>query len=132
MDDPESALPLPLFTGGAVIARIFTGERRSVDSLRSGRDRLMQAPPRERRVDPAYWWLATDAVLQLGGDEWKRWAKSLQEAILMHKRDEPPALAGSWDPAGLWGSLGGRVACTAVTILALELFYRDEAAQQKD
>lgn len=132
LGEPEAALPLPLFTGGAVIARIFTGERRSVDALRSGRDRLMQATPEARRPDPAYWWLATYAMFQMGGEEWKRWTKELLAAVLLLQRDEPSELAGSWDPAGLWGQLGGRVASTAVSCLTLEIYYRYERAMQQD
>ena len=130
--DPEQALPLPLFSAGAAFSRLCAGESGGTVGLRQLRDQLLAAPPHARRPDPAYWWLATHAVFRLGAEAWKAWEPQLLEAVLLLQREEPPELAGSWDPAGLWGQLAGRAGSTAANALALELHYRHERATAPD
>ena len=63
---------------------------------------------------------------QWGGEHWKQWRKSIEQALLPHQRMEDPEdnFYGSWDPVGPWGEDGGRVYSTAVGALILEVYYR--------
>ena len=62
-------------------------------------------------------------MFQLGGDHWKVWSEALDRALLPAQRREG-CEAGSWDPVGVWGSEGGRIFATAMSILILETEYR--------
>jgi len=93
-------------------------------------DRLSSKPPvwsvGDGRADPYYWFWGSDAMRQVGGDRWWAWRQALESAVVAHQRgpDQGAAAAGSWDPVGPWGEVGGRVYSTAVTTLALESSYR--------
>ena len=128
----EEVWPLPLFGAGALLSRVFAGEARSSAGLRLLRDQLSTWLPQVRRPDPAYWWWGTYAMFQMGGDDWTRWHKALLSALFTLQREEPPELSGSWDPAGVYGQLGGRAASTAAGMLALEVYYRYERAAAPD
>ncbi len=125
LGDPAKAPAAPLFTAGSVIARIFCGERRSVESLRSGANALTPIRP---GFEPAYGYFGTYAMFQMGGEKWAAWSKAMQRAVLSVQVVDPEQ-AGSWDPAGIWGALGGRAATTAVNALTLEIYYRYERAR---
>ena len=74
-------------------------------------------------VDFYYWYYATLAMFQMGGDFWRQWNKSMKVALVDHQRtggDEN----GSWDPIDAWGFAGGRVYATAINVLSLEIYYR--------
>jgi hypothetical protein len=71
-----------------------------------------------------YWYYATLALYQHGGEPWTRWNAAMRDRIvgLQHSSGHR---AGSWDPdASLYGSKGGRIYCTALATLTLEVYYR--------
>ncbi len=92
--------------------------------------RASKSPPTwsaaEGTIDFIYWYFGSLASYQLGGGAWTRWSEALREELLAHQRggDDPCAYAGSWDPAGPWGRIGGRVAATALLAMCLETPYR--------
>ena len=73
-----------------------------------------------------YWYYGTFAMNQWGGDQWKKWKKAIETALLENQRMEDPEdnFYGSWDPVGPWGEDGGRVYTTATGALILEVYYR--------
>jgi len=82
----------------------------------------------ERRVQIGYlqhyyWWHGTDALARLGGGDWSAWNGALKKALLPKQRKDGHA-AGSWDPAGTYGKVGGRVYSTALCAMMLESYYR--------
>jgi hypothetical protein len=82
----------------------------------------------ERRVQIGYlqhyyWWHGTEALARLGGGAWSAWNGALKKALLPKQR-KTGALAGSWDPAGTYGKVGGRLFATALCTLMLESYYR--------
>jgi len=46
------------------------------------------------------------------------------EAALLEKQVGSGHKKGSWDPIGIHGRQGGRVATTALGVLCLEVYYR--------
>ena len=52
--------------------------------------------------------------------------KAIEKALIPNQRREDPEdnFYGSWDPAGPWGTEGGRVYSTALCTLILEVYYR--------
>jgi hypothetical protein len=71
-----------------------------------------------------YWYYATIAMYQHGGRPWTRWNDRVRDRLvgLQRKSGHP---AGSWDPDdSLYGASGGRIYCTALAALTLEVYYR--------
>jgi hypothetical protein len=69
------------------------------------------------------WWHATEALARAGGPDWTAWNEALKKALLGHQRRDGHA-AGSWDPEGTYGKVGGRVFSTALCALMLESYWR--------
>ena len=71
-----------------------------------------------------YWYYGTLAMYQHGGDAWYRWNAQVRDAVVRRQRDRGHS-AGSWDPdVSPYGAKGGRVYCTALAALSLEVYYR--------
>jgi len=70
-----------------------------------------------------YWYYATLGLRQLGGEPWRQWNASLQEALVSTQR-KSGHLTGTWDPTTRWGGAGGRIYSTALATLCLEVYYR--------
>ncbi len=71
-----------------------------------------------------YWYYATLALHQHGGEPWSRWNAGNRDRIvkLQHTTGH---IAGSWDPdESHYGAKGGRIYGTALAALTLEVYYR--------
>ncbi|MCH8042922.1 MAG: terpene cyclase/mutase family protein [Planctomycetes bacterium] len=95
----------------------------SAAATKEASDYLLTMPPGAERPNLYYWYYATLAMNQVGGDAWTRWNVSLKRALLPRQR-RGGALAGSWDANTQWGAHGGRVYSTALAALSLEVYYR--------
>ena len=92
-------------------------------------DFLLADPPGAGKPNFYYWYYATLAMHQVGGDAWTRWNTSLKRALLPRQR-RGGTLAGSWDANTVWGAHGGRVYTTALAALSLEVYYRYSPLQK--
>ena len=110
-------------TAEALACRLFL----QVDSDRAAIDEavrfVMQELPTNGPMNLYYWYYATLALFQTGGDAWTTWNTSLQERLLA-AQGTSGELAGSWPTATIWGGYGGRVYTTAMGALCLEVYYR--------
>jgi hypothetical protein len=71
-----------------------------------------------------YWYYATLALYQHGGEAWSTWNSRLRDRLVGLQRNTGHQM-GSWEPdQSLYGSKGGRVYCTALAALTLEVYYR--------
>jgi hypothetical protein len=71
-----------------------------------------------------YWYYATLALYQHGGEPWSRWNATLRDRIVGLQQTSGHR-AGSWDPDdSLYGTKGGRIYCTTLAALTLEVYYR--------
>lgn len=99
---------------------------------------------KQEKIDYYYWYYASLALYQTGGNNWKIWEKAMSRTLSEHQRgfseaDKSAGLVtdklldehGSWDPVGAWGGAGGRVYATAINCLTLETYYRHQRMQQK-
>ena len=119
---------VPCMTAAAILSRIFAGQRKSDEVIRDGGKILMEHLPswpkhKTRPVNMYYWYYGTYAMFQVGGRDWKKWNKAMKKALLDRqvKRGHDK---GSWHPVGEWGIAGGRVYSTAIGVLTLEAYYR--------
>jgi hypothetical protein len=117
-------------TAVGILTRIFLGEDpRNSKMIKMGADLCLEHPPvwepEAGTIDMYYWYYATLALFQVGGDHWKRWNRAMTDAIVKHQWPRKSgSRTGSWDPIGPWGPDGGRVYSTACMVLCLEVYYR--------
>lgn len=84
---------------------------------------LKNLPDWEESPNTYYWYYATLAMFQQGGNDWRRWNERLVPQLLGHQH-KSGRKSGSWDPEGEWAGVGGRVYQTALCALMLEVYYR--------
>jgi hypothetical protein len=118
-------------TAAALLARIFLGENpKGSDPIRKGADLCAKLLPRwdaqDGSIDMYYWYYATLAMFQVGGEPWKKWEAAMKPAIVDTQRRDGDfcRYKGSWDPIDPWGVDGGRVYSTACLAMCLEVWYR--------
>ena len=71
-----------------------------------------------------YWYYASIALFQAGGDAWQKWNIEIKKTLLTQQR-RGGCFDGSWDvPQNFWGVIGGRVYITSLCVLNLEIYYR--------
>lgn len=71
-----------------------------------------------------FWYYATLALHQIGGQGWNEWNKATQTVLVESQRKDGP-FAGSWDTnMDSHGDTGGRIYTTALGALMLEVYYR--------
>jgi len=127
-------------TAVGMLARIFLGENpKTSDPIKKGADLCVKLVPtwneQDGSIDMYYWYYATLAMFQVGGEPWKKWETAMKTAIVdtQHKDTDFCMYKGSWDPKDPWGPDGGRVYSTACLALCLEVWYRyDKVFGAKD
>ncbi len=71
-----------------------------------------------------YWYYATLALYQHGGEPWTKWNKSLRDRLI-GLQSTSGHQTGSWEPdSSLYGAKGGRIYSTALGAMTLEVYYR--------
>jgi hypothetical protein len=110
-------------TGEALFCRQLIDGAAPASATKEATDYLLTMPPGAERPNLYYWYYATLAMNQVGGEAWSRWNTSLKRALLPRQR-RGGAFAGSWDANTQWGAHGGRVYSTAMATLSLEVYYR--------
>ena len=116
-------------TAVALFCRYFMGQDpKEHEIMDTAADLVLSKPPvwneNSGAIDHYYWYYASYALYQAGGNHWKKWSQALAQAIPPHQRTDGENLRGSWDPIGAWGEDGGRVYATALLVLTLQAQYR--------
>ncbi|MGQ0615278.1 MAG: hypothetical protein ACT4PV_16220 [Planctomycetaceae bacterium] len=130
MQDRFPAEMTESMTAAGILTRIFLGEDpRTSDPIRRGVDLCLRRLPTwnttDGSIDMVYWYYATLALFQVGGEPWRRWNQAIQPAMVRSQHPRGSGRReGSWDPIDPWGPDGGRVYSTAVMVTCLEVYYR--------
>jgi hypothetical protein len=118
-------------TAAGVLARIFIGEDpKKSELIRKGADLMVKLLPtwndQDGSIDMYYWYYATLAMYQVGGDHWAKWNAAMNTSVVANQRMDTDycQFKGSWDPKDPWGPDGGRVYSTALLAMCLEVYYR--------
>ncbi|HEY3320581.1 MAG TPA: prenyltransferase/squalene oxidase repeat-containing protein [Planctomycetota bacterium] len=127
MPNAEHAESSHRLTAIGTLARQFMGWKRedlqgSVDSF-VNKGGVPAYGANGEKVDLYYWYYATMAVFQQGGDVWKRWNTAML-ATLLENQCKQGDETGSWNPVGAYATEWGRVGQTALSTLCLECYYR--------
>lgn len=85
---------------------------------------LMQSE--ERNV--YYWYYATQLLHNMRNKDWEAWNAKIREGLIATQTGGKGCDRGSWDPAlpqvDAWGTMGGRLYTTSLSLLTLEVYYR--------
>jgi hypothetical protein len=76
----------------------------------------------------------TLSMFQIGGKRFETWDAKCRDMLVASQRKDDGCFAGSWDPAGTAfpGNDVGRVMCTALCCLTLEVYFRHEKIDLKN
>ncbi len=108
-------------TSVGVLVRLLMGQNKGVNE---GTATLLEKTPDWKNPNLYYWYYATLALFQVGGDSWTQWNKPMKDSLCQNQETKG-CQDGSWDPAqDTWGDQGGRVYTTAMGALCLEVYYR--------
>jgi len=112
----------PLATAAGLVAQIDLGAKPADDAdLRAAGGFLLATAPAARGVAPMpYLFLATEALRDIGGEDFDAWNHQAREHLVRRQR-QAGDLDGSWDPDG---ADGGRMEATALALLTLQIPYR--------
>ena len=73
-----------------------------------------------------YWFHATQAIRNAGGQPWQTWNRAMAEALCSTQRTDGPS-AGSWPAESRFGGDRSAMYTTCLAVLTLEAYYRDRA-----
>jgi Squalene-hopene cyclase C-terminal domain len=120
----------------SMVCRLFMGVPRDDELIKLSSRWPAASTPTWEQKDFYYWYYATLAMFQTGGENWKVWNKDLKPTLIDNQRKGGPMdgsvndVDGSWDYTGdpYGGEKGhgkaGRVYTTALGALCLEVYYR--------
>jgi hypothetical protein len=124
---PGEGYPVtPTMTAEAWACRQFLGVGGPGPASDEAATYLLQHGPDRDPLNLYYWYYATLAMYQHGGDAWSRWNARVRDQLIQRQVRGGHA-DGSWDPAQCKDKhdrLGGRVYATALSALTLEVYYR--------
>ncbi len=116
--------PTPTMTAEAWVCRQFLGQVDSTQAATEAAAYLLDHKSDKGPTNFYYWYYATLALYQHGGEPWERWNLRGRDAIIALQQTAGHR-AGSWDPdQSEYGDKGGRIYCTALATLTLEVYYR--------
>lgn len=114
----------PTMTAEAWLCRQFLGQGGPGPASDEAAAYLLRHPPGQGVYNLYYYYYATLSMFQRGGDDWKRWNDLLRDDLVRRQKTVGHQ-AGSWEPDDSpYGAYGGRVYCTALATLTLEVYYR--------
>ena len=114
----------PTMTAEAWVCRQFLGVGGPGPTSTESAGYLLQHGPDRDPYNLYYWYYGTLAMYQHGGEPWDRWNALVRDEVVRRQRVQGH-MAGSWDPDdSMYGAMGGRIYCTALATLTLEVYYR--------
>jgi hypothetical protein len=115
-------------TAIGLLSRMYLGWKHDDDALTRGVALLGRWGPSD--TDLYYDYYATQVLRHYEGDAWLRWNEKLRDRLVetQAKRGHE---AGSWYIADASNDVGGRLYCTALSIMILEVYYRHLPLYQK-
>ncbi|MHB0954762.1 MAG: prenyltransferase/squalene oxidase repeat-containing protein [Pirellulaceae bacterium] len=111
----------PATTAVGLLCRMYLGWKRDEPGLQAGAAYLHQLGPSDNMY---YNYYATQVLRHYGGPYWDEWNDKLREDLIK-AQDRKGHETGSWyfsrDP---WAERGGRLYCTSMATMILEVYYR--------
>ena len=115
-------------TAIGLLSRMYLGWKRDDPILKRGIELLDRWGP--SNTDLYYDYYAAQVLRHYGGDAWQRWNDKLRDR-LVETQARAGHEAGSWYVAEATNDVGGRLYCTALCAMILEVYYRHLPLYQK-
>ncbi len=114
----------PTMTAEALLCRQYLGWAHEDPRLNEGIQYILANPIDLSDQNVYYWYYATQATHHMDGDIWHSWNRVMREKI-PKSQIKTGAERGSWSSSNdQWGSHGGRLYTTCLSIYMLEVYYR--------
>lgn len=109
-------------TAVGLLCRMYLGWKKDNGSLEEGVNYLSGKGP--SKTDVYYNYYATQIMHHFGGDIWKKWNAVMRDQ-LVNSQSKEGHQKGSWMyHGGHANEAGGRLYCTAMSTMILEVYYR--------
>lgn len=119
--DQPSSQTKPTMTAVGLLCRMYMGWSKDHPGLQEGVKLLSSRGP---SMDDLYYsYYATQVLRQYGGAEWTKWNTAMRDGLIKTQEKEGHA-AGSWFSPKGHNLKGGRLYCTAMSAMILEVYYR--------
>lgn len=111
----------PATTAVGLLSRMYLGWKKDNPALKAGVAYLDKMGPSENMY---YNYYATQVMRHYGGHYWQEWNSRMRD-WLVNFQDKKGHAKGSWYIAGArYGDKGGRLYCTSMATMILEVYYR--------
>lgn len=120
-------------TAVGLLCRMQLGWRADRVELRGGVDWIAEASPEEMR-NPYFLFNATQLMYVMGDQDWEKWRGRMREVLLPTQQKEGH-VQGSWYEgfeAMPYVREGGRLYCTALAVLTLEVEHQERLQKLRD
>jgi hypothetical protein len=120
-----------------LLSRMYLGWERNHPKLTEGVAWLGKEGPAAIRDENLYLdYYATQVMRHYGGEPWEKWNEQIRD-FLVEKQSHEGHEEGSWFLPGSHNDAGGRIYCTSLATLILEVYYRhlplyQEAAAEEE
>jgi len=104
-----------------LLCRMYLGWRKDHGPLQHGAQRLAEIGPSTTNMYYNYY--ATQVMRHMGGEKWKTWNTTMRD-YLVERQNKEGHTKGSWIMNDAHRSHGGRVYCTSLATMILEVYYR--------
>lgn len=111
----------PATTSIGLLCRMYLGWGRDHPALVRGVEYLGKTGPSGGNMYYNYY--ATQVVHHYGGEVWKKWNAQMRDS-LVNSQEKQGHAAGSWLMQDRFVGQGGRLYCTALAAMILEVYYR--------
>ncbi len=118
----------PSMTAEALVCRQLMGWPRDHPAMLAGTAAIASHLVQSEERNIYYWYYATQLLHNMRGKEWEQWNTRVREGLIRLQSSGEGCDRGSWDPntpqVDMWGSKGGRLCTTSLSLLTLEVYYR--------
>jgi hypothetical protein len=116
-------------TAIGLLCRMYMGWKRDHEVLDRGVAFLDKRGP--SKGDMYYNYYATQVLHHVGGEPWKRWNAKMRDQLIASQATRGHE-QGSWYMRDRHGDRGGRLYCTALAAMILEVYYRHLPLYKQD
>ena len=112
-------------TAIGLLCRMYMGWEKDHPGLKAGVEWLSDevGPDVDANADLYYNYYGSQVMKQYGGEPWKKWNSKMRD-FLVKTQDKSGTTAGSWWFTRGHSEKGGRLYCTAMACMTLEVYYR--------
>ena len=109
-------------TAVGLLCRMYLGWSKDRPGMKEGVAFLSKRGPNIN--DLYYSYYATQVMRQHGGEEWTKWNKAMRDGLIKVQETEGHAAGSFYMEKGPHHEHGGRLYCTALSTMILEVYYR--------